>query len=71
MVTIGTTARDAAGHETAWPSSPTVVAGSGAYSCTGDSCGCCLLTATDPASQCRGLPGLVSPDYPAGVCTAF
>ena len=70
-VTIGTTARDAAGHETAWPSPPTVVVGSGAYSCTGDACGCCLLTSSDPVSQCRGLPGLVSPDYPAGICTAF
>lgn len=71
MVTIGTTARDAAGHETAWASPITVVVGSGAYSCTGDACGCCLLTSSDPVAQCRGLPGLVSPDYPAGVCTAF
>jgi subtilisin family serine protease len=71
MVTIGTTARDAAGHETAWASPPTVVVGSGAYSCTGDVCGCCLLTSSDPVSQCHGLPGLVSPDYPAGICTAF
>jgi hypothetical protein len=71
MVTIGTTARDAAGHETAWASPPTVVVGSGAYSCTGDACGCCLLTSSDPVAQCRGLPGLVSPDYPAGICTAF
>ena len=71
MVTIGTTARDASGHATAWPSSPAVVVGSGAYSCTGDVCGCCLLTATDPVTQCRGLPGLASPDYPAGLCMAF
>ncbi len=71
MVTIGTTARDAAGHETTWPSPPTVEVDSGGYSCTGDVCGCCLLTSRDPLSQCRGLPGLVSPDYPAGLCAAF
>jgi hypothetical protein len=71
LVTIGTTARDTAGHETVWLSPPTAVVGSGAYSCSGDTCGCCILTATDPVSQCRGLPGLTSPDYPAGLCTAF
>jgi hypothetical protein len=71
MVTIGMTARDAAGHATTWPSPPTVVVGSGAYACSGDPCGCCLLTSIDPTSQCRGLPGLVSPDYPAGLCVAF
>jgi hypothetical protein len=70
-VTIGTTSADLEGHVTVWPSPLAVVVGSGASSCTGDPCGCCLLTATDPVSQCRALPGLVAPDFPAGVCTSF
>jgi len=70
-VTIQVTAHDAAGHATAWPSAPTVVPGSGSYSCTGDPCGCCLLTAGDPVAECAGLPGLLAPDFPSGVCASF
>jgi len=70
-VTIEVTARDAAGHVTAWPASPTVAPGSGSYACTGDLCGCCFLTSTDPVAQCSGLPGLVAPDFPSGLCTSF
>ncbi|HYV85348.1 MAG TPA: hypothetical protein VFB49_05520 [Patescibacteria group bacterium] len=40
-------------------------------SCTGDLCGCCLLASPDPVSECGGLPGMPSPDYPNGLCLAF
>jgi murein DD-endopeptidase MepM/ murein hydrolase activator NlpD len=40
-------------------------------SCTGDACGCCLLASPDPVSQCGGLPGMPSPDYPNGLCLSF
>ena len=70
-VSIDVQARDRAGHVAAGPASPTVTPGPGTYSCTGDACGCCLLTAGDPVAQCAGLPGLRSPDYPAGICASF
>ena len=40
-------------------------------SCTGDTCACCLLVSPDPASQCSGLPGMPSLDYPNGICRTF
>ena len=70
-IAIHVEAGDLAGHVTAGPSSPVVTPGPGAYSCAGDACGCCLLTSSDPAGQCAGLPGLRSPDFPGGVCASF
>src|SRR5262249_45566789 len=40
-------------------------------SCTGDACGCCLVTSDDPAVDCAGLPGMPSPEFPNGLCLAF
>ena len=69
--TIRETAYDLEGHQTvAAPSAP-VVTGASSFSCSGDPCGCCLLTATDFASQCAGLSGLTAPGYPAGICMSF
>jgi subtilisin family serine protease len=68
---VSVSARDPQGHVT--DSSPVtpVLPGAGSYVCGGDDCGCCLLTATDPVSQCRGLAGITSPDFPGGLCLAF
>ena len=68
---VEVSARDPQGHATVWPSHASVVPGGGSYSCTGDPCGCCLLTATDPIAQCAGLAGITSPDFPGGLCLAF
>jgi subtilisin family serine protease len=70
-VTLQVSARDAEGHVTQAASAPSVLPGGGSYACSGDACGCCLLTATDPLAQCRGLPGIASPDFPSGLCRAF
>ena len=70
-IDVELSARDPQGHITTWPSNPSVTPGSGSYACTGDACGCCLLTATDPVTQCRGLAGITSPDFPGGLCLAF
>ncbi|HEV8201878.1 MAG TPA: S8 family serine peptidase [Candidatus Polarisedimenticolia bacterium] len=68
---VQVSARDAQGHVTDASAAAPVFPGAGSYVCGGDECGCCLLTATDPLSQCRGLPGITSPDFPGGLCTAF
>ena len=68
---VGMSARDPQGHVTVWPSNTPVVPGDGSYSCGGDPCGCCLLTASDPVTQCSGLPGITSPDFPGGLCLTF
>ena len=70
-VQVRVTARDKAGHLATWPNSPAGVPAPGSYACSGDACGCCLMTAADPATECRGLAGMTSPDYPAGVCLSF
>jgi hypothetical protein len=70
-VSITMTARDAQGHVTTSPPAAPVAPSGGSYACTGDACGCCLLTAGDPVSECRGLPGITSPDFPGGLCLAF
>ena len=69
-LSIGMTAQDAQGHVTTSPA-PALLPGSGSYACTGDPCGCCLLTAVDPVGQCAGLFGIASPDFPDGLCRAF
>jgi subtilisin family serine protease len=70
-LTIQVTARDAQGHATTSPWSAPIVPGAGSYVCTGDPCGCCLLTSADPVTDCAGLPGITSPDFPDGLCLAF
>jgi hypothetical protein len=40
-------------------------------SCSGDACGCCLMLSTNVDRDCSGLPGMTSPDLPAGLCRAF
>jgi len=69
--TVQATAYDLAGHQAASaPSAPLVTAPS-SFNCSGDPCGCCLLTATAPVTQCAGLPGMTAPGYPAGICMSF
>lgn len=51
--------------------SGTVTPSATTSSCTGDACGCCLVTSPDPVTQCPGLPGMPTPDYPDGLCRAF
>ncbi len=62
---------DREGNLAAWPSQPTVSVGTGSFSCNGDECGCCLLTSTDRAVECKGKPGMSSVDYPSGICLSF
>lgn len=66
--TASVTATDRESHTGTSTQQPSLTTGAGSYTCSGDPCGCCLLLATDPAGQCRGLAGMTSPDYPAGVC---
>jgi hypothetical protein len=68
---VSLSARDPQGHVTTASAGPAIVSGAGSYVCDGDDCGCCLLTATDPLTQCRGLDGITSPDFPDGLCRAF
>jgi subtilisin family serine protease len=68
---IQMTASDAQGHVATASAPSPVTPGSGSYACTGDPCGCCLLTAVDPVGQCAGLAGITSPDFPDGLCRAF
>jgi len=62
---------DREGNLAAWPSQPAVTIGTASFSCTGDECGCCLLTSSDPAVECRGKPGMPSIDYPSGICLSL
>ena len=60
---------DHEGNLTAWPLQPTVTPTASTFSCAGatDPCGCCLVSAEDPASACRGLPGIIITDPAAGL----
>jgi len=62
---------DREGNLTAWPIQPGVTLGAGSFSCSGDECGCCLLTSGNPAVECGGKPGMPSVDYPAGICVSL
>ena len=64
-------ATDRNGHQTAWSGPLQGTVPQSTFSCAGDPCGCCLITATDPVSQCRGLAGMPSTDYPGGICKSF
>jgi len=63
---------DRSGNLATWPLRTAVTTGAGALTCAGDECGCCLLTSTVPLVECRGKPGMISPDdFPSGVCVSF
>jgi subtilisin family serine protease len=68
---VQVTATDRNGHPTTWSGPLQGIVPSATFTCGGDACGCCLITATDPISQCRGLAGMPSPDYPTGICKSF
>jgi subtilisin family serine protease len=68
---IQVTATDRNGHQTSIPGPPQAAVPQATFACGGDACGCCLITAVDPISQCHGLAGMPSPDYPTGICTSF
>jgi hypothetical protein len=59
---------DRQGNLATWPSRPAVTVGGGAFSCSGDECGCCLLTSSTPALDCQGKPGMPTAELPEGVC---
>jgi subtilisin family serine protease len=69
--TATVTATDRESHTGTSTQQPTFSTGAGSYACSGDPCGCCLLLATDPGGQCKGLAGMTSPDFPAGVCKSL
>jgi hypothetical protein len=62
--TLKIEAVDHEGNLTAWPLQPTVTPTPSTFTCAGanDVCACCLMTADDPGSQCRGLAGLIISD---------
>jgi hypothetical protein len=62
---------DRQGNLAAWPSRTSVTVGAGSYSCNGDECGCCLLTSGDPTTECKGKPGMISVDFPSGICISL
>jgi len=62
---------DREGDLSVWPARLRASVGAGSFSCTGDECGCCLLTSMDPAAECKGKPGMPSDDFPAGVCVSI
>jgi subtilisin family serine protease len=65
------TATDRNGHQTTWSGPLQGIVPQATFTCGGDVCGCCLITSTDPITQCRGLAGMPSPDYPTGICKSF
>jgi hypothetical protein len=52
-------ATDRAGSVIEWPERPVGHVEPTTWSCTGDQCACCVLTAAD-LSSCRGLPGIIA-----------
>jgi hypothetical protein len=58
---------DRQGNLDTWENTPEVVVGQDAFDCTGDPCGCCILSSTDPTSECAGKPGMVN-DFGAELC---
>ncbi len=62
---------DREGNLATWPARPAVTVGTGSFSCTGDECGCCILTSSEPAVECKGKPGMPSIDLPSGLCISL
>jgi hypothetical protein len=61
---------DRQGNLATWPSKLVAVTSTSLtkFSCNGDSCGCCIMQSAEPTSECRCLPGMLSPDFPNGLC---
>ncbi len=63
---------DRQGNLATWPTKPQAVVGPGSFTCTGDSCGCCLFYANSQLAditECHGVDGMISPSAaPNGVC---
>src|SRR5207244_802358 len=55
---------DREGNLSVWLPRPAVTIGTSSFSCTGDECGCCLLTSSEPALECKGKRGMPSIDLP-------
>jgi hypothetical protein len=68
---VHVTASDRSGHQSTWSGTLQGIVPPATFACTGDSCGCCLITSVDPIDQCRGLAGMPSPDFPTGICKSF
>jgi hypothetical protein len=68
---VHVTATDRNGHPTTWSGPLQGIVPAATFTCLGDACGCCLITATDPVAQCHGLAGMPSPDYPTGICKSL
>ncbi|MGH9750469.1 MAG: hypothetical protein ACRD6R_11170 [Candidatus Polarisedimenticolia bacterium] len=60
---------DRKGNITRWHEQPIITVAETSAACRGDECACCLLREqVEPTTKCADLPGLVTPDYPNGVC---
>jgi len=61
---------DREGNLATWPSKLVAMTSTSLtkFSCNGDSCGCCILQSADPVSECGRLPGMLSPNFPDGLC---
>jgi hypothetical protein len=58
---------DRQGNLSSWPQKLQLTTSEDSFSCSGDSCGCCILQRS-LVPDCAGLPGMTSPDYPGGLC---
>lgn len=62
-------ATDVIGNVTA--TSAIVTPAAASLTCSGDACGCCIMLSNSPTTDCSGLPGMPSPDFPEGLCHLF
>lgn len=65
---------DRSGNIATWPDKPTMQIIPSTMGCTGDPCVCCVITAGDAATECRGLDGFLIPNFPPfdqGFCKAL
>lgn len=60
-------ATDRQGNVTTWPAPTRVTVAPSTATCSGDDCLCCVMFSHNPA-ECAGRSGLISPDFPDGIC---
>jgi len=59
---------DRAGNLTQWPQPLPTTFTKTVFDCSGDECACCLIFSNEPGAECKGRPGLTSPDHTSGLC---
>ena len=67
---------DKEGNLTTFPTRKSGVVGTSTFLCSGDACLCCYLQnvigdVINPGGKCRGLPGMIGPANPTGLCNSF